>query len=103
MFKVATGSQLSYSNYSPNTRQKRHGTMVSSVIAGRRNGEGYRYTHGVAFNAKVFFVAIQLSEPDETYDPIDLGDDQGNNAPDYSGVDNFFKDLFRAAAVDTLV
>ena len=94
MFKVATGSQLSYSNYSPNTRQKRHGTMVSSVIAGRRNGEGYRYTHGVAFNAKVFFVAIQLSEPDETYDPIDLGDDQGNNAPDYSGVVNFFKDLF---------
>ena len=94
MFKVQAGSQLSYSNYTPNTRQKRHGTMVSGIAAGRRNGQNFNYTHGVAFDAKVFFVAIQLSEPDENYDPIDLGDESGENAPDYSGVDNFFEQLF---------
>ena len=92
--KVASGSQLSYSNYTPNTRQKRHGTMVSGIAAGLRNGSNYGYSHGVAFDAEVFFVAIQLSEPDENYDPIDLGDDSGDNAPDYSGVDNFFEQLF---------
>ena len=68
--------------------------MVSGIAAGRRNGSNYGYTHGVAFDAKVFFVAIQLSEPDENYDPIDLGDSSGDNAPDYSGVDNFFEQLF---------
>ena len=68
--KVASGSQLSYSNYTPNTRQKRHGTMVSGIAAGLRNGSNYGYSHGVAFDAEVFFVAIQLSEPDENYDPI---------------------------------
>ncbi|GIS76135.1 MAG: hypothetical protein CM1200mP12_18540 [Gammaproteobacteria bacterium] len=88
--KTAPGSQLSYSNYTPNTRQKRHGTMVSGIAAGLRNGSNYSYTHGVAFDAKVFFVAIQLAEPDPDYDPIDLGDSSGDNSPDYSGVDNFF-------------
>ena len=92
--KVASGSQLSYSNYTPTTKQKRHGTMVSGIAAGQRNGSNYSYTHGVAFDAKVFFVAIQLAEPDPNYDPIDLGDSSGDNAPDYSGVDNFFEQLF---------
>ena len=92
--KTAPGSQLSYSNYTPNTRQKRHGTMVSGIAAGLRNGSNYSYTHGVAFDAKVFFVAIQLAEPDPDYDPIDLGDSSGDNSPDYSGVDDFFEQLF---------
>ena len=68
--------------------------MVSGIAAGQRNGSNYSYTHGVAFDAKVFFVAIQLAEPDPNYDPIDLGDSSGDNAPDYSGVDNFFEQLF---------
>ena len=92
--KIATGSQLNYSNYTPNTRQKRHGTMVSGIAAGLKNGSNYSYTHGVAFDAKVFFVAIQLAEPDPDYDPIDLGDSSGDNSPDYSGVDDFFEQLF---------
>ena len=92
--KIATGSQLNYSNYTPNTRQKRHGTMVSGIAAGLKNGSNYSYTHGVAFDAKIFFVAIQLAEPDPDYDPIDLGDSSGDNSPDYSGVDDFFEQLF---------
>tara|TARA_Y100000590_G_scaffold204472_1_gene231918 strand:+ start:561 stop:2990 length:2430 start_codon:yes stop_codon:yes gene_type:complete len=93
-FKLASGSQLNYSNYTPNTRQKRHGTMVAGIAAGRRNGQTYDYSHGVAFDAEVFFIAIQLAEPDENYDPIDLGDSSGDSAPDYSGIDNFFDQLF---------
>ena len=89
--KVAAGSDLSYSNYTPNTDQKRHGTIVSSIAAGIKDDDG---THGVAYDAKIFFVAIQLSAPDPDYDPIDLGDDTGAGAPDYSGIDNFFDQLF---------
>ena len=39
-----------------------------------------RYTpmHGVAFDADVLFVAIQLAEPDPDYDPVDIGDDDGS-------------------------
>ena len=89
--KVAPGSDLSYSNYTPNTDQKRHGTIVSGIAAGIKDGDGI---HGVAFDAKVFFVAIQLAEPDPDYDPIDLGDSSGDNSPDYTGVDDFFDALF---------
>ncbi len=89
--KVAPGSDLSYSNYTPNTDQKRHGTIVSSIAAGIKDDDGI---HGVAYDAKIFFVAIQLSAPDPDYDPIDLGDDTGAGAPDYSGIDNFFDQLF---------
>ena len=49
-----------YSNYIPNTRQKRHGTMVASVAAGELDKKNSRPMHGVAFDADVLFVAIQL-------------------------------------------
>ena len=29
--------------------------------------------HGVAFEADILFVAIQLAEPDPNYDPVDIG------------------------------
>jgi len=95
--KVQSGSYLSYSDYTPSTRQKRHGTEVASIAAGvaSRAGSGSKdYMHGVAFDAKIFFIAVQLSEPDENYDPIDLGDSTGAGAPDYSGTDNFFDQVF---------
>ena len=32
--RISSNSDLEYSNYIPNTRQKRHGTMVASIAAG---------------------------------------------------------------------
>ena len=96
--KIATDSALSYSNYSPNTRQKRHGTMVTAVAAGKLDETNASPMHGVAFDAEVLFVAIQLAEPDPDYDPVDIGDDDGSGnvtgAPDFTGIDNFFSELF---------
>ena len=40
--------------------------------------------------SNILFTAIQLAEPDENYDPVDLGDSSGDNAPDFTGIDNFF-------------
>ena len=34
--RLSGDSALNYSNYTPNTRQKRHGTMVASVAAGKQ-------------------------------------------------------------------
>ena len=96
--KISPNSSLSYSNYSPNTRQKRHGTMVTAVAAGKLDKSNSSPLHGVAFDADVLFVAIQLAEPDPDYDPIDIGDDDGSGnvtgAPDFTGIDNFFSELF---------
>ena len=98
--RILSGSYLEYDSYKPNTRQKRHGTMVTSIAAGKLSSNDDTPMHGVAFNADVFFVAIQLAEPDDTYDPIDLGDDSsdndgGSSGPDLSGTDNFFENLFQ--------
>ena len=57
--RVHIGSQLNYSNYIPTTEQKRHGTAVSSIIVGNRSNDDSPM-HGVAFDAKVFFLAVQL-------------------------------------------
>ena len=96
--RLSNNSALSYSNYTPNTRQKRHGTMVASVAAGGLARSNNTPMHGVAFDADILFVAIQLAEPDPDYDPVDLGDDDGSgnvtNAPDFTGIDNFFQQLF---------
>ena len=73
--RLSADSDLSYSNYTPNTRQKRHGTMVASVAAGKQQKSDASPMHGVAFEANVLFIAIQLAEPDPDYDPVDLGTD----------------------------
>ncbi|MDP6181561.1 MAG: S8 family peptidase [SAR86 cluster bacterium] len=91
--KVQSGSYLNYSNYTPTTKQKRHGTAVSSIAIGRRSDDGSPM-HGVAFDAKVFFIAVQLGSAPEDYDPVDLGDSSGEGSPDYSGIDNFYDQVF---------
>ena len=96
--RLSNDSALNYANYNPNTRQRRHGTMVASVAAGKQDKTDTTPMHGVAFEANVLFVAIQLAEPDPDYDPIDIGDDDGSGnvsgAPDFTGIDNFFSQLF---------
>ena len=99
---LSPNSDLEYTNYIPNTRQKRHGTMVASIAAGTLDKNRNTPMHGVGFDADILFVAIQLAEPDENYDPIDLGetDSSGNVtdaddvAEDFSGIDGFFSSLF---------
>ena len=96
--RLSGDSELAYSNYTPNTRQKRHGTMVASVAAGKQDKSNASPMHGVAFEANVLFIAIQLAEPDPDYEPVDLGTDDGSGtvsgAPDFSGIDGFFSQLF---------
>ena len=96
--RLSGESDLSYSNYTPNTRQQRHGTMVASIAAGKQEKSDTSPMHGVAFDANVLFIAIQLSEPDPDYVPVDLGTDDGSgavsDAPDFTGIDNFFSSLF---------
>ena len=91
--RVQAGSYLNYSNYTPTTKQKRHGTAVSSIAVGNRSDDGSPM-HGVAFDAKVFFLAVQLGSAPEDYDPVDLGDSSGDSSPDYSGIDNFYNQVF---------
>ena len=99
---LSPNSDLEYSNYIPNTRQKRHGTMVASIAAGTLDKNNSTPMHGVGFDSDILFVAIQLAEPDDTYDPVDLGDtDSDGNvtnpddvAEDFSGIDSFFSSLF---------
>jgi len=91
--KVQSGSYLSYSDYTPTTAQKRHGTAVASIAIGN-SSEDSSPMHGIAFDAKVFFIAVQLGSAPEEYDPVDLGDSTGSGAPDYSGTDNFYNQVF---------
>ena len=76
--------------------------MVASIAAGTLEKNISTPMHGVGFDSEILFVAIQLAEPDEDYDPVDLGDtDSDGNvtnaddvAQDFSGIDNFFSSLF---------
>ena len=52
--------------------------MVASVAAGKQEKSDTSPMHGVAFEANVLFIAIQLAEPDPDYDPVDLGTDDGS-------------------------
>ena len=91
------GSPCLEGNYQPNTYDLRHGTWVASVAAGPLN-KSNNGIHGVAFDAEILFIAIRLGDPQDDYDPVDIGDDDGSgnvtNAPDFTGIDNFFAQLF---------
>ena len=100
--KISSNSDLEYENYKPNTRQKRHGTMVTSIAAGNLDKTARSPMHGVAFDSTILFVAIQLAEPEPDYDPVDLGETDSSGEvtnPDnleaqFAGIDNFFSQLF---------
>ena len=80
--------------------------MVTSVAAGTLE-KAESPMHGVAFDADVLFVAIQLAEPDPDYEPVDLGndDDSGNvtSAPDFTGIDNFLSNCLKYSTTSMLI
>ena len=69
-------SVLTYSgNREPTALEKFHGTATSSIIAGRKDDEPVdRNMHGVAYDAQILFIAIELGSPpsDGEYEPIDI-------------------------------
>jgi len=98
--RIDSGSYLSYDSYQPTTSQKRHGTMVASIAAGTLSRDDNSLMHGVAWDADIFFVAIRLSDPDDDYEPVDLGDgDSSTTDPDLAeslkSTDEFFENIFQ--------
>ena len=69
-------SVLTYSeNREPTALEKFHGTATTSIIAGRKDDEPVdRNMHGVAYDAQILFIAIELGSPpsDGEYEPIDI-------------------------------
>jgi len=83
--KFTTDSYLTYQSRSPSTEEKRHGTHVSAIAAGERDGSGM---HGVAFNASLFFISIELSDPPEDYDPVTI-----DSTVDFTAIDDAWSSL----------
>ena len=83
--KFTNDSYLTYQSRSPTTEEKQHGTHVSGIAVGDKDGSGM---HGVAFDAQLFFISIELSDPPETYEPQVI-----NPTVDYTGVDNSWSQL----------
>ena len=83
--KFTNDSYLTYQSRSPTTEEKQHGTHVSGIAVGDKDGSGM---HGVAFDAQLFFISIELSDPPDDYEPQVI-----NPTVDYSGVDNSWSQL----------
>ena len=83
--KLTSDSYLVYSDRSPTTEEKRHGTHVSAIALGERDGSGM---HGVAFDAQLYFISIELGTAGEDYEPAQI-----DSSVDYSGVDNSWSQL----------
>ena len=83
--KLTPDSYLEYQTRSPTTDEKRHGTHVSAIALGERDGSGM---HGVAFGAQLFFISIELGTAGEEYEPATI-----DSTIDYSGIDNSWSNL----------
>ena len=83
--KFTDDSYLSYASRFPSTEEKRHGTHVSAIAVGEKDGLGM---HGVAFDAQLFFISIELSEPPDDYEPVTI-----DPTVDYTAVDNAWSQL----------
>jgi Subtilase family. len=83
--KLTSDSYLVYSDRSPTTDEKRHGTHVSAIALGERDGSGM---HGVAFDAQLFFISIKLGTAGEDYEPAQI-----DTTVDYTGVDSSWSQL----------
>ena len=67
--KLLPESYLVYPDRSPTTDEKRHGSHVAGIALGERDGSGI---HGVAFDAQLFFISIELGTAGDTYDPATI-------------------------------
>ncbi|MFL2698155.1 MAG: S8 family peptidase [Gammaproteobacteria bacterium] len=83
--KFSSDSYLTYSSRSPTIEEKRHGTHVSGIAVGERDGSGI---HGVAFDAQLFFISIELSDPPPDYQPVTI-----DSTVDYSAIDSSWSTL----------
>ena len=83
--KLLPGSYLVYQDRSPSTDEKRHGSHVSGIALGERDGSGI---HGVAFDAQLFFISIELGTAGDTYEPATI-----DSSVDYSGIDSSWSQL----------
>ena len=84
-FKFTSDSYLTYQSRSPTTEEKEHGTHVSGIAVGDKDGTGM---HGVAFDSQLFFISIELSDAPEEYEPAVI-----NETVDYTGVDSSWSQL----------
>ena len=83
--KIISGSYLVYQDRSPTTDEKRHGSHVSGIALGERDGSGI---HGVAFDAQLFFISIELGTAGDTYEPATI-----DSTVDFTGIDNSWSQL----------
>ena len=85
--------------YLPTGSNLLHGTAVASVAAGKKNGdnvlgEGWRYMHGVAYDADIDFLTLRLNPADGS-----LSDLQGASDLDRA---KFFHKIISAAQGDII-
>ena len=83
--KLLSSSYLVYQDRAPTTDEKRHGSHVAGIALGERDGLGI---HGVAFDAQLFFISIELGTAGETYEPATI-----DSTVDYSGIDSGWSQL----------
>ena len=83
--KFTSDSYLTYQSRSPTTDEKRHGTHVSGIAVGDKDGTGM---HGVAYDAQLFFISIELSDPPDDYEPAVI-----DETVDYTGIDSSWSQL----------
>ena len=83
--KLLSESYLVYQDRSPTTDEKRHGSHVAGIALGERDGTGI---HGVAFDAQLFFISIELGTAGDTYEPATI-----DSTVDYTGIDNSWSQL----------
>ena len=83
--KLLPGSYLVYQDRSPTTDEKRHGSHVAGIALGERDGSGI---HGVAFDAQLFFISIELGTAGDTYEPATI-----DSSVDYTGIDSSWSQL----------
>ncbi len=87
--KVEIGTSLT-AGYTPSGDDLFHGTAVAGVAAANRGALSGLNMHGVAFEARVYAVSLELGGGGGDYTPLDLGSrtasDDSANAADYSNV-----------------
>lgn len=74
-------------SFSPIRDTGSHGTAVGGVIAAAKNGGRM---HGVAYEAQLLALGIQLGAPQPVYRPVDL-----SNAPSFRSLDEQGQGLYR--------